>query len=117
TAKIFPKDESVLRWLPPDTAAVAILDPHLVDQRALSSASTNALQRFRSDLQKTLGIDISFDVDKLALTPDLAVVHGRFNGKKLADRLAESHYTVTDHGGVTYWVRKGEDAMAVVEDS
>ena len=36
-AKVFPRDESLLRWFPGDTPAVLIVDPHQMDLGALGS--------------------------------------------------------------------------------
>ncbi len=45
------------------------------------------------------GIDLAFDVDKLLLSPSLAVAHGRFDQKKLAERLTEHRYVLAEHKG------------------
>lgn len=116
-AKVFPRDESLLAWVPPDTPAVAILDPHLVDRRSVPSALASSLDRVRADVEKSIGVDLGFDLDKLVVAPQMAIARGRFNGKKLAERLKEGGYEEVDHLGVTYSVKKGEDAIAVVNDS
>ena len=45
------------------------------------------------------------------------VARGRFDGKKLADKLIESHYALAEHKGETYLVRAGEDAIAAIGGS
>lgn len=117
---IFPRDESLLAWIPGDTSAVVVVDPHQLKLDALgaeSSTARTALQRTRDDVKKATGVDLAFDVDKLALSSALAVGRGRFDAKKLADRLAAHHYTRAEHEGTTYLVRAGEDALAVIDDA
>jgi hypothetical protein len=115
---VFPRDESLLAWVPGDTSAVVIVDPHQLKLEALGAEGTSArtaLQRTRDDVKKATGIDLAFDVDKLLLSNALAVARGRFDAKKLGERLAEHRYANAEHEGVTYLVRAGEDAMAVVD--
>jgi len=117
---VYPNDMALLGWVPADTAGVVIIDPHQLDLEALGvqgSTTRTALVRTRDDVKKASGIDLAFDVDKLLLSPSLVVAHGRFDRKRLADKLAEHHYTVAEHGGETYLVRAGEDAIAVVDGS
>jgi hypothetical protein len=106
--------------MPGDTGAILVVDPHLLDQKALGpegSAARTALETTRDDVKKATGIDLAFDVDKLVLSPALAVARGRFDGKKLAERLAEHRYGAAEHRGVAYLVRPGEDAIAVIDGS
>ena len=117
---VFPRDEALLGWVPGDTGSLLIVDPHLLDQKALGaegSAARTTLETTRDDVKRATGIDLAFDVDKLVLSPALAVARGRFDAKKLADRLAEHRYTAAEHRGVAYLVRAGEDAIAVIDGS
>jgi hypothetical protein len=117
---VFPRDEGLLSWVPGDTAAVVLVDPHqlkLENLGAEGGTARTALQRTRDDVKKITGIDLAFDLDKLALTSSLAVARGRFDAKKLRDRLAEHRYVAAEHEGQTYLVRAGEDALAVVDDT
>jgi hypothetical protein len=117
---VFPRDESLLGWVPGDTDAVAILDPHQLELKALGGEGTTArtaLDRTRDDVKKATGIDLAFDVDKMVLSPALVVARGRFDQKKLTERLTEHHYAVAEHQGYTYLTRKGEDAIAAIDGS
>jgi len=119
-AAVWPRDESLLGWIPGDAGALVIVDPHQLHLDSLGaegSAPRTALQRTRDDLKKATGVDIAFDIDKLALSDSLAVARGRFDFKRLRDRLGERRYTVAEHEGVTYLVRAGEDAVAVIDDA
>jgi hypothetical protein len=119
-AAVFPRDEALLGWVPGDTGAILVLDPHLFDPKALGAdgnAARAALEATRDDVKKATGVDLFFDVDKLVLSPSLAVARGRFDGKKLRDRLAEHRYAPAEHKGFAYLARAGEDAIAVVDDS
>lgn len=117
-AGVFPRDQALLSWVPGDTGTIAILDPHQIDTKALGgeeSAPRTALMRTRDDVKKATGIDLAFDADKLVLTPALVVARGRFDVKKLTERLAEHRYVAAEHKGVGYLVRPGEDAIGVVD--
>ena len=117
---VFPRDESLLAWVPGDTGAVVVVDPHQLDLKALGPEGAGArasIERTRDDIKKITGIDLAFDVDKLLLSNALAVARGRFDAKKLADRLADHRYTKAEHEGTTYLVRSGEDALAVIDDA
>ena len=117
---VFPRDESLLSWLPGDTGGLVIVDPHQLKLEALGTDGSTARTEIRrriDDIKKITGIDLAFDVDKLALSGSLAVARGRFDAKKLRERLTENRYTTAEHEGYTYLVRAGEDALAVVDDS
>ena len=117
---VYPNDLALLGWVPGDTAAIVILDPHQLELKALGvegSTTRSALERTRNDVKKATGIDLAFDVDKLLVSPSLVVGHGRFDSKKLAEKLTEHRYTLAEHGGETYLVRAGEDAIAVIDGS
>jgi hypothetical protein len=119
-AAMFPRDEALLEYVPGDTASVVILDPHQLDPKALGADDCilrTYLTRNRTEIKKATGIDLGFDVDKLALTPALVVARGRFDAKKLAKELSEARYTAAEHKGHPYLVRAGEDAIAVIGDS
>jgi hypothetical protein len=117
---VWPRDESLLGWIPGDAGALVIVDPHQLQLESLGaegSAPRTSLQRTRDDLKKATGVDIAFDMDKLVLSDSLAVARGRFDFKRLRERLGEHRYTVAEHEGVAYLVRAGEDAIAVIDDS
>jgi hypothetical protein len=117
---VFPRDEALLSWIPPETTAVVIVDPHQLKLQELggeAGAPRSALTRLRDDVKNVTGIDLAFDVDKLVLSSSLAVGRGRFSHKKLAERLAGHSYKTAEHEGATYLVRHGEDAIAVIDDS
>lgn len=116
----FPRDEALLEYLPATEGGVLILDPHQVELKALGAeggAARTYVERTRADIKKATGIDIVFDVDKMALTPSLVVARGRFNHATLKERLAEHRYAEADHKGTKVLVRAGEDAIAVVGGS
>src|SRR4051812_25620420 len=71
-ASAYPRADALLAWLPPDTQGVAIVDPHQIHPAALGSeksAVRSWLERVRADVKKAAGVDLAFDVDKIALTP------------------------------------------------
>lgn len=116
-AQVFPRDESLLAWVPIDTTSVAIVDPHQIELGALGSEQTalrTGLVRMREDVRKATGVDLWFDVDKLVLSPAVVVARGRFDAEALGERLAELRYQRESHEGRLIWVRTGEDALAVV---
>lgn len=117
-AAVFPRDESLLGWVPGDASMLLVVDTHLLDLKALGpegSPARTTLETTRDDVKKATGIDLAFDVDKLVLSPSLAVLRGRFDDKKLAERLAEHRYAPVEHKGVRYLARQGEDAIAVID--
>ena len=116
---MYPRNDALLEWIPADTQAVAIVDPHQIRLKALGGETSVArtwLERVRADVKKAAGVDLVFDVDKVALTPGLVVMSGRFDGEKLASKLAEYQYTKAEHGDRAYLVRPGEDAVMAVGD-
>jgi hypothetical protein len=118
-AKTFPRDLTLLAWLPATTTSVVIIDPHQIEPSALGSETSTvraAIERARTDVKKLTGIDLAWDVDKLALTPELAAAHGRFSSKSIGPKLEALRYVASDYEGVTYYVRKGEDAVAIAFD-
>ncbi|MFO0757749.1 MAG: hypothetical protein U0359_14740 [Byssovorax sp.] len=118
-AAVFPRDESLLEYVPADAGGALILDPHQLDPKALGgeeSAARQWLARTRTELKKATDIDVLFDVDKLVLSPTLAVARGRFDGKKLAQKLGEARYKAAEHQGQSYLVSK-DDAVAVIDDT
>lgn len=118
-AMVYPRNDALLEWIPADTQAVAVVDPHQIRLKALGgegSIPRTWLERVRADVKKAAGVDLIYDVDKLVLTEGLVVMSGRFDGDKLAERLAEYQYTKAEHGGRTYLVRVGEDALMAVGD-
>jgi len=115
---VFPRDEALLAWVPDDTSALAIVDPHQLKLEALGgegSTARTALTRTRDDVKKATGVDLAFDVDKLVISSSLVVARGRFDAKKLTERLAAHRYVPAEHKGTVYLVRAGEDALAVIE--
>jgi hypothetical protein len=116
---VYPGSDGLLEWIPADTEAVAIVDPHQIHPKALGwerSAAREWLDRVRHDVKNAAGVDLAFDVDKLAITPTLVVMSGRFDGDGLAARLAEYKYAKAAYNGRTYLVRVGEDALMAVDD-
>jgi hypothetical protein len=116
---VYPRSDSLLEWIPADTQAVAIVDPHQIRLKALGNETGIArtwLERVRGDVKKAAGVDLVFDVDKVAMTQGLVVMSGRFDGDKLAAKLAEYQYTKAEHADRTYLVRAGEDAVMAVGD-
>jgi hypothetical protein len=117
-SSLFPRDEALLEWVPADAMAVAIFDPHQMPLKSLppSSVLRVAFDHTRNDVKKLVGIDLAFDVDKVAVTPNLVVMRGRFDGEAIAEKLAEYRYTKADYAGRSYVVHAGEDAVMVVGD-
>jgi hypothetical protein len=119
-SRLYPGNDGLLEWIPGDTQAVAIVDPHQIHPKALGSETNAArewLERVRSDVKNAAGVDLAFDVDKVAITPSLVVMSGRFDGEKLAAKLADYRYTKAEHGGRPYLVRAGEDAVMAADDN
>ncbi|MEP7122234.1 MAG: hypothetical protein ABJE95_15040 [Byssovorax sp.] len=114
----FPRDEALLGYAPADTVGVLIVDPHQIDPKSLGGeggAARSWLTRTRADILKATGIDLFFDVDKLAVTPAIVVLRGRFDARKIEAHLAEAHYATADYKGQSYLVRAGDDAVAVID--
>jgi hypothetical protein len=119
-SRLYPGDDGLLAWVPADTEAVAIIDPHQIHAQALGAEKNAArqwLDRVRNDVKTASGVDLAFDVDKLAITPSLVVMSGRFSGEDLAARLADYKYVKAEHANRTYLVRAGEDAIMAPDDS
>jgi hypothetical protein len=119
-AATFPRDESLLEYVPGASGAVAIVDPHQVVSKELGAEAGTVRQyidRTREDIKKATGIDIAFDVDKLVFSPSLVVARGRFNERRLSERLAEHSYAPAEYKSVRYLLRAGEDAIAVIDGS
>jgi len=117
-AKVFPRDESLLRWFPGDTAAVLIVDPHQIELGTLGSEQSvlrTGLERMRADIDKATDIDIARDVDKLAITSTLVAARGRFDFEGLTARLGALSYEQREHAGKMYLARTGEDAITVID--
>ena len=117
---LFPGEEGLLAYVPEDSGGVLLLDPHQVEPSALGSekgAAREWLTRTRDDLKKATGVDLFFDVDKLAIAPAVAVVRGRFDRGDLEKRLGEMGYKPAEHKGQALLVRAGEDAVCIVDGS
>lgn len=118
-SSLFPRDEGLLEYIPGDAAGVLVVDLHQLDLASLGdekSTARVAMERMRNDVKKATGINIAFDVDKLAISQVVAVARGRFSRDKLEARLMEHRYVVAEHRGVRYLARKGDDAIAVIDD-
>ncbi len=114
----FPRDEAILGYAPADTVGVLIVDPHQIDPKSLggeTSAARTWLTRTRADILKATGIDLFFDVDKIVVTPTIVVLRGRFDARKLNERLAGARYATAEYKGQSYLVRADDDAIAVVD--
>jgi hypothetical protein len=117
-ASVVPRDEALLGYIPGDAAGVVVVDPHQIDPKSLGgegSAARAWLTRTRTEIQGATGIDLFFDVDKLALSPAILVLRGRFDERKLRERLTAARYAEASHKGQSYLVRAGEDAVAVID--
>lgn len=117
-ASVFPRDEAILGYVPGDAVGILVVDPHQIDPKSLggeSSAARQWLVRTRTEIKTATGIDLLFDVDKLAASPEVIVLRGRFDARQLTERLAAARYTEATHKGQSYLVRAGEDAVAVVD--
>ena len=119
-SSVFPGDEGLLAYVPEDQGGVLIVDPHQIEPKALGSESGAVRQwltRTRDDMKKATGVDLLFDVDKIAIAPSIAVVRGRFDKGGLEKRLGEMSYKPVEHDGTKYLARSGEDAVCVVDGS
>jgi hypothetical protein len=115
-SSLFPADEGLLEYVPGTSSGVVIIDPHQLELASLGdeqSSARAALEQKRKEIKAATDIDIAFDVDKLLIAPEIAVARGRFSQDKLEERLIASGYVVSEHKGVRYLFRKGEDAIAV----
>ncbi len=118
-AATFPSDQSLLAYFPGDASAVAIFDPHQLELKAFGADGgvlRQAIDARRADLEKATGVDIAFDVDKVATASGLVVARGRFDALDLAERLAPRKYVQSDYRGAVLLERAGVDAVAVVDD-
>jgi hypothetical protein len=114
-----PRDDALLSWVPSDSQAVAIVDPHQVSPISLGPTQgllRSSFERLRGDIQKATGVDLAFDVDKMAVTPGLAVMRGRFDGDRIAQKLSDFGYVKAEYEGHHYLVRAGEDALLIADD-
>lgn len=119
-AAVYPNDTALLGWVPGDTGTVVIVDPHQLELKALGgegSTARTALERTRDDVKRATGIDLAFDVDKIVLSGSLVVARGRFDQKKLTEKLSAHRYVLAEHKGEVYLVRAGEDAIGVMSGS
>lgn len=119
-SSVWPKDEAMLGWVPADTEGVVVIDPHQLELKSLGadgSTTRTAIERTRDDVKKATGIDLAFDMDKMVISPSLVVAKGRFDWKKLVEKLSEHGYAIADHNGEPYLRRAHEDAIAVHDDS
>jgi hypothetical protein len=118
-AQVYPTDTALLGYLPEATTALAIVNPHLADKKSLGGERSplfSQVERIRKDLLQVTGIDLVIDVDKLVISPGLIVARGRFNAAKIAQKLAEAHYSTLDYKGARILIKAGEDALSVVDD-
>ena len=106
--------------MPADTRGrVIIVDFHLLHWKAIPSGqgiARSAIERVRNDVRTATGVDLVLDVDKLALTPGVTVVRGRFDGEKMAEKLGPYKYVPAEYSGRHYLVRTGDDALLIVDD-
>jgi hypothetical protein len=117
---VFPGDVGLLAYIPEDAAGVLLVDPHQIEPKALGSESGAVRQwltRTRDDMKKATGVDLLFDVDKLAAAPSVVVVRGRFDKDALEKRLGEMSYKPAEHKGQKYLVRECDDALCIVSGS
>jgi hypothetical protein len=117
---VWPGDAGLLAYIPEDAGGVLLIDPHQIEPKALggeNGAVRQWLGRTREDMKKATGVDLLFDVDKLAVAPAVVVVRGRFDEGDLEKRLAEMSYKPAEHKGKKYLARHGEDAVCIVDDS
>lgn len=117
-SSVIPRDEALLGYIPGDAAGVVVIDPHQIDPKSLGgegSAARAWLSRTRTEIQGATGIDLFFDVDKLAASPAILVLRGRFDERKLSERLTAARYAEATHKGYSYLARAGEDAVAVID--
>lgn len=119
-SSVLPGDEGLLAYVPEDAGGVLLVDPHQIEPKALGSdtgAVRQWLVRTREDMKKATGVDLFYDVDKMAVAPSIAVIRGRFDKGGLEKRLAEMSYKPAEHDGQKYLSRTGEDAVCVVDGS
>ncbi|AKT39981.1 hypothetical protein [Chondromyces crocatus] len=119
-AATFPGPVGLLDHFPATTTGVVLIDTHRLDPAALGheeGAARTYLTRTRDEIKKITGIDLWFDIDKIAIAPSLTVARGRFSEARVTDRLKESKYVEAEYKGVKYMVRGGEDALAVRDGS
>lgn len=117
---LMPSDEGLLEYVPDDAGAVVLVDPHQIEPGALGSETGAVRQwmvRTREEMKKATGVDLLFDVDKLAAAPGLVVVRGRFSRGDLEKRLGEMAYREREHDGTRILVRDGDDAVCIVSGS
>ncbi|HEU4407588.1 MAG TPA: hypothetical protein VFS43_20145 [Polyangiaceae bacterium] len=114
-AQIMPRDEAILSYLPLDERAFLLVSPHHLEPRAFDPQGRPPapLERLRADVRQVAGVDLALDVDRLALSPGLAVARGRFDRSGLGQRLARAGYRQDEYRGVPRWVKADEDAVAL----
>ena len=115
-AQAFPRDVALLAYFPDSAPFVAVVDPHLTDKASVGAEARARLERMRADVLEASGIDLVRDVDKIVVGQDLVVVRARYDAKELGDVLTARKYTLGEHAGLAYFVRPGDDALALAGD-
>lgn len=119
-AATFPRDESLLAYVPGETSAVAVIDPHQIKLASLGAEDgtlRKALDARRTEIEDATGIDLAFDVDKIVLSSSVIIARGRFDAMELTEKLTKRGYKVGEHKTVRLLERADEDAIAVIDDS
>ncbi len=114
-AQVAPRDEALLSYLPADERAFLLVSPHHLEPRAFDPEGRPPapFERLRADVRRVAGVDLALDIDRLALSPGLAVARGRFDRSELDERLTRAGYRAAEHRGVPRWLKDGEDAVAL----
>ncbi|MBI4820475.1 MAG: hypothetical protein HY791_29680 [Deltaproteobacteria bacterium] len=111
--EVTPKDSQILGYFPADARGLVGI------QVPLARVPGKAGERLRDlarDLEDVSGVRVGFDVDTLVGDADIQVARGRFDWKKMSERLEANGYQITNESYRPLAVRKDGDALAIDDD-
>jgi hypothetical protein len=97
--RLIPKDPALLAYFGPDSRELLLLNATEVNLKLSEEEQRRFEQEWREFHAKT-GINVSKDVDAVAVADGLAVVRGRFDWSRLSGYLQSEGYTLTELAGV-----------------
>jgi len=97
--RLIPKDPKLLAYFGPDSRELLLLNTTETNLKLSDEEQRRFEQDWKEFYAKT-GINISKDVDAVAVADGLAVVRGRFDWSKLSGYLQSEGYTLTQLAGV-----------------
>ncbi|WP_224248507.1 hypothetical protein [Hyalangium gracile] len=111
-ARLIPKDPKLLAYFRPDAQELLILQATEA-KFPLPEESRQRMAKDGREFYDKTGIDLSKDVDAVALADRLLVVRGRFDWGKLGAFLQSEGYTLTELEGVPAAVQSRSASVAL----